>query len=176
METLKAIAARRSVRAYKPGQIPEDALEKILLAANAAPVGMKAYNSIHLTVIKNTALQKKISDAAANAIGQPDFNVFYGAPAVILISSRIDPSSEGISYANSGCIAQNILLAATDLGIASVYVMSSIFAFKADASLLNEAGVPDGYIPLASVALGYSAEDAPAEERPERVFTLNFAQ
>jgi nitroreductase len=174
METMKAIAKRHSTRGFKPEQIPAAALGAILDAGCAAPVGMKAYDSMHLTVVQDRALLEKISAAAVKGSPREGTDIYYGAPAVIIISSRPQPMP-GIDYANAGCIAENMLLAATDSGIDSVYVFGTVAGFKNDANLALEAEIPDSYAPVASVALGYAAE-APAEERDlqKRLLSVNI--
>ena len=46
MNTLEAIATRKSTRAYTPEQISEEALDTILKAASAAPIAMAKYDKI----------------------------------------------------------------------------------------------------------------------------------
>lgn len=60
MELMKAIAMRKSTRSYKSEQISDESLNTIINAGCAAPVGMGAYNSVHLTVIQNSDLLDKL--------------------------------------------------------------------------------------------------------------------
>ena len=53
MDTLNAIFSRTSVRAYRPVQIPQNALKLILEAGCAAPVVFGSYDSLPITVIQN---------------------------------------------------------------------------------------------------------------------------
>lgn len=62
METLSAIQNRYSCRSFNSDQISDEKLEAILKAGMSAPVGMGAYNSMHLTVIKDKDLITKIGD------------------------------------------------------------------------------------------------------------------
>ena len=48
METLSAIQNRYSCRSFNLNSIPKDKLDAILKAGMSAPVGMGAYNSMHL--------------------------------------------------------------------------------------------------------------------------------
>ena len=63
MNTLEAIAKRKSTRNYTPEQIPEEALEVILKAGFAAPVAMAKYDSLHITVVQTQQLLDKINQA-----------------------------------------------------------------------------------------------------------------
>ena len=68
MNTLEAIAKRKSTRNYKPEQIPEDALQAILKAGIAAPVAMAKYDSLHITVVQNPEILAKINAATADML------------------------------------------------------------------------------------------------------------
>jgi nitroreductase len=167
METLKAIEARKSTRGFKPEQIPDAALEAVLAAGTQAPVGMAAFDSIHFTVIQDAALLKKISDAATKNTEREGQDIYYGAPTVIVVSSKEQPIPE-LAFANAGTIVENFLLAATDLGINSVYVFGSMMGFRNDPGLAAEAGIPEGYKPVSSAALGYATEEMAAAPKVTR--------
>ena len=86
METLLAISKRHSTRSFKNEQIAEEDLGLILKAANCAPIGMGAYDSMHLTLIQNPEL---LIEIAGTSQGGPHSNgPFYGAPTVILVSGK----------------------------------------------------------------------------------------
>ena len=51
MNTFESIAARVSVRDFENRAIPRGDLEEIVSAALYAPVGMKRYDSLHITVL-----------------------------------------------------------------------------------------------------------------------------
>ena len=50
MNTLEAIAARVSVRDFSDAPVEREKIEKIVQAALFAPVGMKRYDCLHLSV------------------------------------------------------------------------------------------------------------------------------
>jgi nitroreductase len=172
METLKAIEARKSTRGFKPDQIPDAALDTILKAGVQAPVGMGNFSSIHFTVIQDAAFLKKVSDAATKGTEREGKDIYYGAPTVIVISSAQQPVPE-LTFANAGAIVANLLLAATDIGIDNVYIFGSVGGFKNDPGLAAEAGIPEGYTPVSSVALGYATEEAAAAPKAPRDIPVN---
>ena len=53
MNTMETICSRKTIRSYTGENITADELNVILKAANASPVGMGQYDSMHLTVITN---------------------------------------------------------------------------------------------------------------------------
>lgn len=171
METSKVIAVRKSVRAYKGEQVPEEILNNILAAGCAAPVGMGRYNTLHLTLVQDKEALGRLSGAVAqvtNRQGDP----FYGASAVVLISSE-EVQVPGSDYVNAGCIAENMMLAAADKGIGSVIVWAAGMTVEADSDLKNSLAVPEGYKALFSVALGYAAADEQTEKDLKITIDMN---
>jgi nitroreductase len=133
---------------------------------------MGNFSSIHFTVIQDTAFLNKVSDATTRGTEREGQDIYYGAPTVIVISSAKQPIPE-LTFANAGAITANLLLAATDLGIDNVYIFGSVMGFKNDPALVAEAGVPEGYTPVSSVALGYASEEAAAVPKVARDIPVN---
>ena len=166
MNTLEAIAKRKSTRAYKAEQIPEEALEKILKAGCAAPIAMAKYDTLHITVVQNEDLIARIFDEAADMIFATlgmKTSMNYGAKTLIVVSS-LPPHRVGMEYANAGIIIENMVLAATDLGIDSVIMGAPIAALAANAELAQKISIPEGFKPLLGAVFGYAVEETPAKE------------
>ncbi len=161
METMEAIARRKSTRDFESRQLPEDVLQKILGAAYTAPIGLSEYDAMHLTVVQNTAILETLREAASKAFAGASKNVFYGAPTLVIVSSSGGTVPE-LAMANAACTVQNIMLAATDLGVGSVYIWSIVPAFRAQPSLARDIALPQGFRPLASAALGYATQPDPS--------------
>ena len=173
MQTLDAIAKRKSTRAFKPDQISEQDLEAILNAAVKAPVGFGEYSSIHLTVIQNSTLLKDLKDIGMDCYRDPIRDMYYGAPTVIVISTRHGSVPE-LDMANAGTIAQNILLASTDLGLSSCYVWGTALACRVEPDFVDELDLAEGFEPIGSVAIGYAApEDADLPSLAQGSITIN---
>lgn len=135
MEIKRAIALRKSSRAYQSAQLSEEDLTTILTAGCAAPVGMGQYDALHITAIQGAELLERLSSAASKVMGQKE--PFYGAPTVLLLSAKesIDP---GISYVNAACMMENMLLAGAGIGVGSVIVWSTALAVRAKPDLSAE--------------------------------------
>ncbi len=171
METLKAIAKRKSIRGYTSEQISESALQTILRSGSSAPVANGRYEVVHLTVIQDTNLLKKISVATAklrNASNDP----LYGAPTLVMISAS-QPMLVGLDYANASCMAENMMLAATDIGIGSVYLWGAAVGANSDAELIKALGIPDGFQPVIAVALGYAVQPDDTEKELKVTVSCN---
>lgn len=156
MDTMQAICARRSVRAYTGEPLTQEQLNTILKAANAAPVGMGRYEDVHLTVLTNAELLNKIDAAGAAMFGKPDIHPLYGAPMLILVSANM-PQAEGmknVTYSNAAIIAQNMALVATELGVGVCHIWGATMALAGEPELLKEMHLPEGFVPCCAVVLG----------------------
>lgn len=61
-----------------------------------------------------------------------------------------------IPYCNVSCAAENIMIAATDFGLASVFVMGIPMVLQKKADLLNKLHIDDDFIPAISILIGYA--------------------
>ena len=165
MDTLEAIAKRKSTRSYTSEQLPEETLEKILKAGCAAPVSMANYESLHITVVQNPEMLQRINHASEEALFQMTGirkNGDYGAQTLILISST-PVHRPGAEYTNVGIVMENMVLAATALGLDSVMLGAAPVAISRDKKCMKELGIPEGYTPLLGAAFGYGAEETPVK-------------
>lgn len=173
METLKAIAKRKSTRAFSTEKLIAKAdLDTILSAGCAAPVGAGDYESIHLTVVQNQGMLDKINKTAQAAF-KMDRDVLYGAPVLVLVSSS-EPKFPNVQYANVGCIMENMLLAATDAGIDNIYLWGAINVVAKAPELKKELGIPEGFTPISGAALGYALENASTEKELGITLSINY--
>ena len=166
MNTLEAIAKRVSVRKYKSEQIPEEALEKILKAGMSAPVATAKYDGMHMTVVQNEELLQQISDETSDFISK----IFgfrkemdFGAKTLVIISGT-EGMVPGMEYINAGCIAENMLLAATSMGIDNIVWAAACGVISKNESLMNKLGIPEGFKPLLCASFGYAENEEPAKD------------
>ncbi len=166
MQTLDAIAKRKSTRNYKPQQIPEDALQAILKAGCAAPVAMANYDSLHITVVQSRELLDRVNAVAAEMVFKMlgvRKNTDFGAKTLVLVSST-PIHRAGTEHANVGIVVENMVLAATDMGIDSVILGAAPAAVAQDKELMKALGIPEGFTPLLGAFFGYGAEQTPVKE------------
>jgi nitroreductase len=171
-EALNVIHSRRSIRRFKPQQISASELQEILDAALCAPSAMNR-QQWHFTVIQNGGLLARMvetirenllksgNEFAVKMASAPNYDTFYGAPTVILISG--DDRAQNVDF-DCATAAENIALAAESLGIGSCVITSSGFLFGSEKghAFSEELGIPDGYRHSCTVALGYKDGDSPA--------------
>ena len=160
MDAIDAILKRKSVRSYKKDQISDKDLETILEAGKSGPGG----GQYHLSVIQKADLIQKINDRAKQAMldsgiefsvkraSIPGYEPVYGAPTLILLSAD---NPGGI--ASTSCSAENMLVAATALGLGSCYLMSIRGAFGGEdgAAVAQACGLPEGNTVFCGVIVGY---------------------
>ena len=99
METFKTMTCRKSVRSYK-STLSDANLQKILMAAQAAPIGMGKYDTMRMTVIRNTELLQELDRNAAEFFGDPSRTPLYNAPCLVVISTPIENPAMGIYFIN----------------------------------------------------------------------------
>ena len=177
-EVLKTIANRRSIRHFKPDQIPDDSLRAILETAKQAPSGHND-QSCYFVAIQNKELIDELSAGSKvemqkspigwmAAIGRSKAHIYHQAPTAIIIAAR----KEAISPVADVCAAvENMLLAAESLGLGSCWIGFTRFYFNAP-ERQQKLGIPDGYEVYYGVALGYKSEEfspQPPERKMEQV-------
>ena len=152
MELFTTLLSRKSHRSYTEDQINEEQLDKILVAGSLAPFGLPSAGLPQLTVIQN----KKILKALGRLFG-PENDIIYGAPTLILVSSPEMPMA-GVEYATAGCVIENMALAATDLGLGSIFLWGVAIGLSNAPELLEKLDLPEGYRPIAALAVGVGTE------------------
>ena len=178
MNVLEAIRNRRSIRKYEDKQIPREVLEKIIEAGIYAPNAGGGQRTI-ICGIHNKEIAERlgklnlskfdrnrlaggfVSEEQPSNIDDPSIkNGFYGAPTVCVIFS---PDNFLYSIPDAFCCAENMTLAAYELGISSCIIArgEETFANPLGKELLRKWNIPIDYIPRCFVLLGYINGDYP---------------
>jgi len=156
---MNEIFSRRSIRSYT-GKMPStEELDLILKAVYAAPVGMGRYDSLHVTVVKNSEYLARLEAAAGAQLGKENYHPLYGAP-VLLIFSSVFPGipTDNSSYSNCAILSQNAALEAVSLGLGACHIWGAIRALNKEPQLLAELNLPEGFAPCCALALGRTQE------------------
>ncbi len=152
--------------------ISEEELNNIVKCGLFAPSAKNKQNW-HFTVITNKDKIEEINQLALEGMAklgmekEEDFHVFYHAPVVIVISSKI----EGYSEVNAGCVVENMAIAANSMGIGSCIIGQTRYMYhQADKADINRVlKIPENYEHDISICLGYPDEEAEAKPRKENV-------
>lgn len=181
-DVLDVIKRRRSVRAFKPEQVDDEALAAIVEAGRYAPHG--GGEAWHFTVVQNAAVLARVNRLAKayaatsglpwlEALGRDaDFHSAYHAPTLVLVSGD---AQGACPEADTAAATQNLLLAAESLGVASCwgYFATQAFLEEEGDALRQELGIPEGYRVYTSVMLGYPAGETPkAPPRKDGTVTM----
>lgn len=163
---LEVISRRRSIRRFRPDPIPRETLLCLLEAACQAPSAGNL-QPWEFYVVTDPVARKGLSAAASQRFVSE-------APVVIVVCAVLERSA--VHYGDRGshlyCLQdtaaaiQNILLAATALGLGACWVG----AFREDR--VSEAlGLPAGRRPVALIPVGYPVAEplAPPRRAPDEV-------
>lgn len=75
-----------------------------------------------------------------------------------------------MDYANAGCIVENMLIAATSMGIDNIVWAIPSIANSQNTDMMKQLGIPEGLKPLLCASFGYAVTDTPAKYH---VITVN---
>lgn len=158
MNTLEAISTRRSVRSFTSKPIAKEIVEELLRAAMSAPSAGNE-QPWQFVVIDERKTLDRITDANPNA------KMCKEAQAAILVCG--DTTKEkypGFWVQDCSAAAQNILLAAHEKGIGSVW--TGVYPIKERVEGFRKLlSLPENVIPFCLVPLGYPAKQAPQVDR-----------
>jgi nitroreductase len=159
METFDTIAKRQSIRKFKDDPIPQDVLDQILKAATLAPSG-KNKQPWKFYVVRGekraemiAEMQKGMDRLRAQGVNTGSarytIRVLAQAPVTVVV---FNPFSRHplLPRDTLGAAIQNMLLAATDLGVGSLWICDVYFGYEELCAWLGEKGEM-----IAAVALGY---------------------
>jgi nitroreductase len=163
MDVLEAIKGRRSIRAFKSQNIPEEIVEKLIEAARWAPSAGNI-QPWEFVVVRKPETKRRLAEAA---LGQ---TFIEEAPVVIVVCANENRSMQGYGMRgktlyciqDAAAATQNILLTAYSLGLGACWVG----AFKEEEAkeILR---VPSGVRPLVIIPVGYPDEaPTPRNRRP----------
>lgn len=177
MDTLTAIHTRRAVRDYLDRPVADDVVASLIDAAIWAPSGVNLQPWSFFVVEGQAALANYSAKAKAHIqrsaadhpelagvrdhLASPAFNIFYNAPALILICAT---TPDEMALKDCCLAAENLMLAATAAGLGTCWIGFSE-AWLATDEAKAELGVPAGYRPVAPIIVGYPNGAPPAPPR-----------
>ncbi len=154
MNTENAIQKRYACRSFLTEQISEEQRELLIKAAQAAPVAMGDYSTVKLTVVQDQKLRNMIEQETAYGMPMMGEHPTYKAPTLFIISVKENAQFPAIPYCNASCMAENIMIQAAALELASVYIMAVPTVMQKKPELLSKLDIGDGFFPAVMVAVG----------------------
>ena len=181
MDLTQAIYSRRSAREFTAESVDEATIRRLIDFAIQAPSAVNE-QPWSFAVVRDKDLMRRISNEAKvhilaapplgvsskhfqDLLRDPNFNIFYGAPALIVISSA-NPGHWAAE--NCALAAQNLMLAAFAAGLGSCWIgfAQSFLKTPAGKDLL---GLPASWIPAAPIIVGHPKSAPPPVARKEPV-------
>ena len=167
---VEEIIKRRSIRKYKSQKIERHKLVTILRAAMYAPSAVNK-QPWHFIVVDDRSIMNRVMEI------HPSSKMLVTASHAILVCGDENlQHDKGYWIADCGAATENLLLAATAMGIGSCWIgvyprENRIQAFS---ELFN---LPGHVKPFALVSLGYPDEEkeTPLRYKPERIYYNNWA-
>lgn len=179
MDVKEAIYTRRATREFTSEPVEEKTLRELIDAAVQAPSAVNS-QPWSFCVVRDKALLAKISSAAKahmvkntpvgllshhfdQILHDPSFDIFYHAPALIVICTTSE-----IPWAVEDCAlaAENLMLAARTIGLGTCWIgfaQGWLGTAEGKATL----GLPEAYLPVAPIIVGYPKSAVPPVPRKE---------
>jgi len=179
MDIAEAISGRRSVREYTPEPVDQKTIHHLIDAAINAPnaVNQQPWS---FTVVRNQDVLNRISRAAKahmlaampatahsdhfrSRLSNPDFQIFYYAPMLILISA----AAQGPWIVEDCALAaENLMLAAYAAGLGTCWI-GFAQGFLNTPEGKKELALPDSCVPVAPIIVGHPKSAPPRVPRNE---------
>lgn len=171
--TLKdTLKMRQSCRSFKEDVLDRGIIREMLIAANAAPVGMKKYEELKITVVCKKEIITGIDAVSKEKFKESPYVMYYStyqAPCLIIISGKkCEEPYQSMLHASVGCILENVTLAAAELGLGSVFMSGITKAIEDNSELCDVLKIREDFKPLAALAVGW-----PKNRLEERELTTN---
>ncbi|MDE6053619.1 MAG: nitroreductase family protein [Lachnospiraceae bacterium] len=185
-----SIHKRRSIRKYQNRSIPREFIEEILNAGRAAPSaknrqpwkyivfgGTYKKELLRAMEVGLEREERGITDLPKSSYGIPDakntLRIMQEAPIIIVVLNTNAKSpflpvdhdervSEICDTLSIGASIENMLLAAEELGLGTLWIANTCFAYKELTSYLNTEAQLVG-----AIAMGYADENPPQRPRKQ---------
>jgi len=181
MQILDAIAQRRSIRKFKDEPVPEETLRKILLAATLAPSGknrqpwrfivVQGEKRADMLRVMRKGIEKLKEQGVNTGSSEWSVRVMEQAPVTIFVFDDNEDNLERertfvdflgniVDIQSIGAAIQNMLLAALDYGLGTLWICDVFYAYEELCDWLGEA-----HLMVAAVSVGYPDEQPKARPR-----------
>ena len=171
MDVIEAIHTRRSIRSYLHQPVERELIEQVIWDAAQAPPPFSGQLPWTFNVVQGVERISAYGDEALQYArdnhpdepgwewtDRPEFEVFWGASALIIISGRVEDCCRA---------GQNLMLSAHARGLGTCWVGSPMLWLKT-APAKAKLKIPPELMPVSALCLGYPAAipEAPPRKRP----------
>ena len=178
MELKEAIHARRAVREFSTEPVEQSTLRWLVEEAIQAPSAVNE-QPWSFCIVRDKAVLAEISNQAKahllttpptglpshhfQGLNDPNFNILYHAPALIVISSVTETQW---AVENCALAAENLMLSACAAGLGTCWIglAQTWLGTPAGKATL---GLPTNYVPVAPIIVGHPKSAPPPVPRKE---------
>jgi nitroreductase len=177
MDVVEAIRGRRAVRDYSAALVEPGELAEVVGDAVWAPSGINLQPWCFFVLEDQALLGACSAEAKAHMLAQadtrpelaglkgmlesPDFNIFYNAPALILVCAT---TGDEMALKDCCLAAQTLMLAAHARGLGTCWI-GFAEAWLNTAAAKARLGIPAAFRPVAPLIIGHPKGATPATER-----------
>jgi nitroreductase len=171
MDVIEAIHTRRSIRSYLRRPVDRELIAEVIWDAAQAPPPFSGQLPWTFNVIQGVDTISAFGDEALQYARnnhpdepgwewteRPGFQVFWGAPALVIISGRVEDCCRA---------GQNLMLSAHARGLGTCWVGSPMLWLRT-ALAKEKLMIPPDLMPVSALCLGYAAAtpEMPPRKRP----------
>ncbi|MGN1442603.1 MAG: nitroreductase family protein [Acutalibacteraceae bacterium] len=170
-DIFEIIKTRRSIRAFKPDEVDEALLNKVLEAGTYAPTG-RGLQSPVIVAVRDKETRDYVSSLNAKVLGT-NTDPYYGAPVIVLVLA----DGERNTFIEDGsCVLENMMLMAHALGLGSCWIHreQEIFDSAEGKALLEKWGLPQTLRGVGSLALGYPDQAPPTAKERKKDYIIKI--
>lgn len=160
-EVLDVIRRRRTIRRFTEDDVSKEEVETLLEMAMCAPNRLNR-QPWHFLIIRDKALQKRIADT---------YHVHpYVEQAPVLFAVGANPAESATWMMDISAAAENLLLAATAMGLGGAWFGAPDTAFwdQTEALLREALSIPEHVRIPTILAVGHPAEEPPPHGKHDR--------
>ena len=183
MQTMDVIQARRSIRKFKDEPVPEEDVREILHAATLAPSGknrqpwrfvvVRGEQRDEMVQVMQEGIEKLKEQGVETGSSEWTMKVMAQAPVTIFIFDPyqaneadwdrdfVDFLGDTVDIQSIGAAIQNMLLAAVDKGLGTLWICDVFYAYPELCNWLDE-----DHLMVAAVSVGYPDEEP--DPRPRK--------
>src|SRR5665647_2005269 len=178
MDRREAVYTRRAVREFTDELVDEKTLRQVIDAAVQAPSAVNQ-QPWSFCVVRDKALLARLSHEAKahmlrtspaalshhfqELLSDPKFDIFYHAPALIVISSVAESPW---AVENCSLAAENLMLTARAAGLGTCWI-GFAQAWLGTPEGKTALGLPANYVPVAPIIVGHPKSAPPPVPRKE---------